>query len=312
MTARVLFLGSKRVGLQCLARMHALAPNTLTGAISIDDRDDPRSVFDEFQKVSRERGIPLYIASTSEDAETHIRRMQPDICFVIGWYWLFREEVLSRIPRGMIGVHFSALPKYRGSSPLVWALLNGEREVGVSFFSLTSRMDAGDIWLQELLSVAEDEYVADVLGRLEKATVAALDAHYRAILAGDIAPRPQDEAAATYCARRVASDGEIDWSASSVDLFNFVRAQSRPYPGAFTYVHGEPLIVWKARRVDQTFYGKPGQVARRTNKGISVICGDQKLLRIEEVQWRGECLSAHEIVVPSPSRLGPRTCIDGA
>jgi methionyl-tRNA formyltransferase len=294
---RVLFLGSKRVGLRCLETLHAIAPANLVGLVTPDDSRDVRTVKPELEAFCRRTAIPLSVAVSRRDIPDVLRDYRPDLCVVVGWYWLLSRESLEAVPRGFLGIHFSLLPKYRGSSPLVWAIINGERETGASLFSLTTDMDAGDIWAQRRVSVAPGEYVDSVLSRLEEAAVAMLLATYPSILSGEARATPQDHSSATYCAARTPDDGNIDWRWSAARIVNFVRAQSRPYPGAFTYVGNEKVVVWRASDADMTYYGSPGQIARRDRDRAWVVCGDQRAVVLEEIQCDGE-------VGPLPAVIG--------
>lgn len=284
---RVLFLGSKRIGLRVLKLLHDLEPHALVGAVAFDDSTDVRSALPEFDALCEQRHIALHRASTPAAADSLIAKFQPDLCFVVGWYFLFTRQVLQSVPRGFIGVHFSLLPRYRGSSPLVWALINGEREVGSSIFSLAQGVDNGDIWAQRRIAVGESEYIDSILRRLEDVTLEEITDKYRRILAGEIAPTPQDESQATYCTRRSPSDGEIDWTMSARRVFDFIRAQSRPYPGAFTYLNGNPISVWRAGEVSASESKAPGVVVASAPEGILVTCGDGHVLALQDVAWRG-------------------------
>jgi len=226
---------------------------------------------------------------------------------VSGWYWLLSPGILTSVQHGFIGSHYSLLPKYRGGSPLVWALINGEPEVGVSFFSFVEGVDAGRIWAQERVTVGPDDYVSDVLTRLEAATLATLDARYRAILSGEVQPVDQDHRGATYCAMRSPCDGQIYWRASAADVYNFIRAQSQPYPGAFTWLEGTKLTIWRARQDPAIHYGTPGQVAMVSPAGVHVICGDHRAIIVETVERNGVSEGAQKVLRSVSIRLHGRS-----
>jgi methionyl-tRNA formyltransferase len=293
---RVLFLGSKLLGAAFLAALHRLEPGVLIGAITIDDRHDTRTAFDQISAYCQAHGIALSVARNRTHSEALIRELAPELCMVSGWYWLLSPGILASVPHGFIGSHFSLLPKYRGGSPLVWALINGEPEVGVSFFSFVEGVDAGRIWAQERVPVGPDDYVSDVLARLEAATLATLDSRYRAILNGEVQAVDQDNSGATYCAMRSPCDGEIYWRSPAAHVYNFIRAQSQPYPGAFTWLEGNRITIWRARRDDAIHYGTPGQVAMVTRDGVHVICGDHHAIIVEAVERNGVSEDAYKVL----------------
>ena len=300
---RVVFLGSKRLGLGCLETMHRLSPETLAGVVTIDDRDDARTALDDFVAFCAARQLPFRIAKDRRHSEDIIREFKPELCFVAGWYWLFGKDILDSVPNGFLGIHFSLLPKYRGSSPLVWALMNGETETGLSLFSIVEGMDAGAIWAQESVPIGSDDYVGDVLACLEKRSINTLHSKYPGILNKTLRSWKQNQDEATYCSWRQPSDGEIYWRASAGEIYNFIRAQSRPYPGAFTRLQEKKLIIWRARRESALHYGTPGQVAKIAGDGVHVICGDHRAIVIESVGWEGVTLNAHQALKSVSIRL---------
>lgn len=306
--AKVLFVGSKRLGFECLRKLHELDADSLVGALTFDDSGDTRTFFEEFRSFAATSGCPLFVSKHRRDAERIISEVAPDICFVSGWYWLISREVVEKVPRGFLGIHPSLLPRYRGAAPLVWAVINGEREVGFSLFSFSEGMDDGDIWGQRSVPVGEDDYISDVLGRVESEVLSLLDEIWRPILKGTARPSAQDHSQATYCSVRIPEDGEIDWSRSSLAVYNFIRAQSDPYPGAFTSIAGATtLTIWRARPVNTCFYGTPGQVAQLTPEGVFVICGDNRPLLVQEISAEGEeRVPAGEVLKSLRTRLTPR------
>ena len=281
---RVLFLGSKRLGLACLSAMTEVAPSSLCGIITIDDSDDSRGIPDEFAVFSRSSGIPLSIARNRRQAEDAIIDTAPDLCLVVGWYWILGAGVVEAVPGGMLGLHNSLLPRYRGGAPLVWAMINGETEVGASLFTFTDEVDAGDVRWQVAVPVRPEDYISDVLEKLERASADKLAETYGDILAGRITPRPQDGSLATTFPMRRPEDGRIDWTSPAAEIFNFVRAQSKPYPCAFTTIGGRRVKVWRARALEGACRGEPGEVVEESAEGIRVACGDGRPLLLEEIE----------------------------
>jgi methionyl-tRNA formyltransferase len=307
---RILFLGSKALGLRVVQEMHALAPDALTGILTIDDRADSRSVFAEFQSWAAAAAAPLHVATNRKHAEQLVSEIRPDLCFVVGWYWLISPAALASVPAGFLGIHNSLLPRYRGGSPLVWAIIHGETEVGFSLFTFGAGMDDGPVWAVGKTPLGPDDTVADVLARLEVETVRVVRATYPRILDGTASPRAQDHTQATYCAQRYPADGVIDWSKPAAFVHNFVRAQSEPYPGAFTYLNGKKLTIWKARREPHVYHGTPGQIARLDPGGVTVVCGDDRALVLEQVEYDGTRTAANQVITTIKARF-PRLPLGG-
>lgn len=293
---RVLFIGSKQLGLDCLKTMYNLSGETLTGVLTFDDTSDSRNKFNDFNDFCKTRAIPFFVAKNSADSEKIITGQHPDICIVVGWYWLISNETLNSVPYGFLGIHNSLLPKYRGSSPLIWSIINGEKSIGFSMFTLTDGMDVGDIWFQYEFELKQQDNVNSVLMTIEKSATEQLNKYYRDILSGELKPKPQNNNEATYCAKRNPEDGRIDWSKPSEQIFNFIRAQSYPYPGAFTAFKNRKLIIWSADMNKNIYYGTAGQVAKISNDGVTIICGDNKSITIKDVEYEGNKLSSNSII----------------
>jgi len=182
----------------------------------------------------------------SKEYISKIKDTNPDLIIVCGWQRLICEEILN-IPRlGTVGFHSSLLPKFRGRAPVNWAIIMGEKETGVTMFYLTPEADDGDIIAQSAFPILLND---DCKTIYEKSALAG------AKLLTEYLPKIKDESAprihnisGTYPAypKRTPKDGLIDFNRSALDIYNFVRALTKPYPGAF-YINntGDKVIVWK-------------------------------------------------------------------
>jgi len=307
--SRVVFVGSKKAGLNILKRMHSLDLNSLIGVITLDDSNDGRSVLCDFQGFCEAEELNLHICKNRRDFRKTIFSWKPDLCIVAGWYWLIKKRVLDFVPEGFIGIHYSSLPKYRGGAPVVWQMINGEKAIGASVFYLDEGTDSGDLLGTWLVENKATDYVSDILEKLEARSLHWFDKNYLMLLEGKAKATPQDnlETEPTYCTQRLPRDGEIDWGQSAKEIRDFIRAQSTPYPGAFTHFKDKKLLVWGANPVDLTLYGIPGQVAKITKHGVWIVCGDSRAIALDVVQYDGgEKTSAREVLKSLKIRLGKR------
>jgi methionyl-tRNA formyltransferase len=310
---KVLFIGSKPLGLACLKTIHSLFPDKLSGVLTIEDSVDCRSAYPDFVNYCSLHKIKLHCAKSRKESEEIILNVNPEICFVVNWYWLISPEVLNAVPDGFIGMHNSLLPKYRGSSPLVWSIINGDKEVGYSLFSFSEGMDDGPIWHQYKKQPTLDDSIQTLLHDFENSVGHVLTKIYPQIVRRELTPKPQSTENTTYCAQRIEKDGLVDWTKSAMNIFNFIRAQSRPYPGAFTYYKGNKLILWKAKMMTDTYFGTPGQVAKRTNQSIFVICGDTHAIELFDVSYLGKDALSCLVVTSLQDRFdNGYLCTDGS
>ena len=195
--------------------------------------------------------IVLQEKITSDVYLRHVERWHPDLLLVLGWYYMIPPRVREIIPLGSVGIHASLLPKYRGWAPIPWAIINGETETGVTFFYLDDGVDNGDMIAQARFPIEKNDNCATVYEKATRASIKLLR-KYLPQLATNTAPRiPQDESHATYFLQRKPEDGLIDWSWSAKRIRDFIRAQTRPYPGAFTYIQDKKVIIWDADVIEE-------------------------------------------------------------
>ncbi|PIQ84217.1 MAG: methionyl-tRNA formyltransferase [Candidatus Omnitrophica bacterium CG11_big_fil_rev_8_21_14_0_20_63_9] len=229
-----------------------------------------------------------------------------DLGIVAAYGQLIKPDVLTRPRLGMIGVHPSLLPKYRGAAPINWALLKGEQVTGMSIFRLVERLDAGEILLQESVPVlpADD---AETLGqRLALLGAECVVRAVRLLESGRVRATAQDDAQSTYAPKLTKAQGRIDWQAAAEDISALVRA-TVPWPGAWTVWRGEGLKIWRALvSEDEAPAAAPGTVVRASQDGIAVRTG-RGILLVQELQAAGKRrMAAQEFLAGRQMSVGER------
>jgi methionyl-tRNA formyltransferase len=256
----------------------------VTAIVTLAGPVDPhRSGQCTFDDVAADLGAPLVKTDDVNAPETihALRAADPAAIFVVGWSQLVREELIALAPEGVFGMHPTALPRHRGRAPIPWAILSGLARTAVTLFEIVDgTADSGPIVGQVEVTVAPDETATTLVDKVAKAHVDLIH-EYFPLLAAGAAPRiEQDERRVSSWPRRTPSDGIIDWDTRAQYLYDWVRAQTRPYPGAFTYLGEEKLIVWRARPVPWDSSAPSGTVVA---DGPVVACGDGALL-LEETE----------------------------
>ncbi len=170
-------------------------------------------------------------------------------------------------------MHDSLLPAYAGFSPLIWALLNGEKEVGVTAHLMDAELDAGPIIAQRAVEVGPRDTATDLFHKTVDLIEPLVTESLEAIASGQARPVPQDRSKATFFHKRSIEDSRIDWSWPAEDIERLVRAQSDPYPNAFTYHRGERLRITRAFVTEKTYGGTPGRVFIREGDGVVIVAG---------------------------------------
>lgn len=256
---------------------------TLAGPI-----DPNRSGQCSFDDVAERLGAPLIETTDVNSAETvaAVSEAAPDLAFVVGWSQLVREQFLRIPPRGTYGMHPTLLPRHRGRAPIPWTILSGLAKTGVTLFEITDpTADSGPIIGQVEVPVAPDETATTLFAKVHDAHLALVREYVPLLLAGTATSAPQDPRRASYWPKRTPADGLIDWDTRAPYLYDWVRAQTRPYPGAFTFNGEKRVTVWRATQVEGAG-GEAGVVLERRPGGVVVACGEGAIL-LEEVEEEG-------------------------
>ena len=303
MIKRVLFIGSKKLGISVLQAIYKASSELLVGAITLNDTDDKRSVYDEFSAFAKQTGVPTDVANKNDSVDKLLYKYDPDWCIVCGWYRIIGARTLARVPNGFAGIHASLLPQFRGSAPLVWAMIQGVPKVGVSLFKFGPGIDDGPIYFQCEYDVTEDDDIGTVSAKIEHLVVEKLAGQYMRIISGELLPLEQNAGLASYCAPRQPDDGKIDWSQGAASVHNFVRAQSHPYPGAFTFSGYEKIYIWRSEVAREPHFAQPGQMIRKDDRSIFIGCADGTALRVLCASVNGVDINPAQILRSFADRL---------
>jgi methionyl-tRNA formyltransferase len=286
---RLIFMGTPDFGvptLQTIARAsHDSVSNDLVEVITLPDRRKGRgrhAVPPPVKIAAEQLGIPVWQTDDLSSADTvdHIAALRPDIIIVVA-FRILPTEILQIPTIGCINLHASLLPKYRGAAPINWAIINGERETGVSVFFLEKRVDTGRILRQARVGIGDDETYGDVYDRLSdvgsQEVVAALDM----IADGKIDGMPQDHCLATRAPKLQKEDARIDWSKDAETIRNLVRGTT-PAPSAWTTFRDTRIGILSTRVApfDEIGVapGVPGVVVLSDPRnGVAIATGDSAL-----------------------------------
>ncbi len=209
-----------------------------------------------------------------------------DYIIAVGWQYLVPTEKLDKKSIKMIILHDSLLPKYRGFAPTSTAIINGEKEVGVSALYANDDMDAGDIILQSKMTIGDDEYISEVIERQSGIYYEMVEKLLIMIESNSITSYKQDESQVTYSIWRDEADCKIDWNKSSVDIYRVIRAVGNPYCGAYSFMDGKKIKIVRAELADEMNFEirNPGKIWS-IKDGIPTIVCREGMLRILESRW---------------------------
>ncbi|WP_181722789.1 methionyl-tRNA formyltransferase [Nocardia gipuzkoensis] len=230
---------------------------------------------DSVEELAREHGIPVHLTERA-DAETIdlVKRVEPDVIVVNSWYTWMPAELYNLPPHGTLNLHDSLLPKFTGFSPVLWALISGASETGLTVHRMDEGLDTGDILVQRSIPIGPTDTGTELVLRGMELIPGALGEALAALDSGTAVWRPQNKAERTYFHKRSERDSRIDWTWQAEDLERFVRALSAPYPRAFTHYRGERIEVLAARVSEARYGGTPGRVIVQEGGGAVVTGAD--------------------------------------
>ncbi len=285
---RIVFMGTAEFGIPGL-RLLLEHKYDIVGVVTNIDKPSGRGQKVNISPVKQfalERNLPLLQPSSLKDETfiSEIKALDADLFIVVAFRIL--PAVVFKIPKlGTFNLHSSLLPKYRGAAPFQWAIINGERETGVTTFFLDENVDTGNVILQARLPIRENETAGELHDRLSEIGAEVILHTVKLIEMGNAPRHPQDNTLATPAPKIFKEHCVIDWSKSASDIHNFIRGLS-PSPCAYTFHHGKMLKVYRAKKYSDEHNGVPGEVIQ-SDKQFVVATG-AGAIEILELQQEGK------------------------
>jgi UDP-4-amino-4-deoxy-L-arabinose formyltransferase / UDP-glucuronic acid dehydrogenase (UDP-4-keto-hexauronic acid decarboxylating) len=239
-------------------------------------KDDPSENiwFDSVAELAATENIPVY---APEDINhplwvEKIKKIAPEILFSFYYRNMVGKDILNIPAAGCLNLHGSLLPHYRGRCPVNWVLINGEKETGVTLHYMTPKPDDGDILGQKRILINNNDTALSLYKKLTAATEVLLSQLLPEIREKRVGRTPQDHTHASYFGGRKPEDGKIDWSKDAVAVRNLVRAVTRPYPGAFSFLGNQKCLFWEVSTISTKSKTTPGTVL--STNPLTIACGD--------------------------------------
>lgn len=272
---RVVFMGTPDIAATCLKKILADGFDVV-GVYTQPDRPKGRGmklVASPVKEVAVAAGIPVFQPENFREEETveQLHALQPDICAVVAYGRILPQKVLDVPKYGCINIHASLLPKYRGSAPYQWAVLDGLTETGVTAMYLTREMDAGDIIDISKTPIGENETAGELLDHLAVLGAELLSRTLTRFESGKVPATPQDAGGVSYAPMLDKSMCPIDWTKTAQQVHNHVRGL-HPWPVATMELQGKTFKVHETRVVEGS--GKPGEILGLTKTGLRIACGE--------------------------------------
>lgn len=236
-----------------------------------------RSGVSDYSTIGQEFGIPVFEVDdvNSEEGLATLAGLSLDLAFVIGWTQLVGPSALKLIPFGLVGAHASMLPHNRGRAPVNWALIRGERETGNTLQWLGDSVDGGDVIDQTRIAITSYDSCQTIYEGVAESNRDMILRLMPKLLNGERPATPQPHSSEPLLPRRRPADGNLDWSAGSASVYDFVRGLTRPYPGAFSRLDGQRWTIWACALQPSRAVvdGPPGEVIGPVVSPVDDACG---------------------------------------
>ena len=286
---RILFMGTPEFAVEQLKRLVETG-HEICGVFTQPDKPKNRGMkmtFSPVKEYALTRGLEVYQPTKMRDgnALAIVRELQPELIVVAAYGRILPEDILTLPPFGSINVHSSVLPKYRGAAPINWAILDGQKETGVTIMYMTRDLDAGDIVCSKKTDIMPDEDAQELTHRLALLGADALEDAIEKIADGTAVRTPQDHSASTYAPMLSKDLSPMDWTRSAQALHDQVRGLI-PWPCASMGLGGKKVKVFKTRMGGE-INAAAGTILTAGKQGLEIACGDGHSLWILELQAEG-------------------------
>ena len=286
---RILFLGTPDFAVKALDKLVGEGYD-IVGAITQPDKRRNRGEisFCPVKEYALNKGIRVYqYDRLRRDGVEDIKSINPDVMITCAFGQIISQEILDIPKYGVLNIHASLLPKYRGSSPIQWCLINGEKITGVTIMKTALAVDSGDILLQKQLDILPDENAGQLFDRLAVLGGEAIVEALKLIESGKAVFTPQDESNATHYPMIRKEDGLIDWNLSAEDIFNKMRGFT-PWPSVYTYLDGKLFKILNCKAVDDNLPAQLSNGGVYSTKNSAFVKCSSGVLQLLQVQLEGK------------------------
>ncbi|SDJ84065.1 methionyl-tRNA formyltransferase [Alkalibacterium thalassium] len=289
---KIVFMGTPEFSVPILEGLIQEENYEVIGVVTQPDRKVGRKKVvtpPPVKKKAVEHGIAVFQPEKLSGSEemNQVLALEPDIIVTAAYGQYVPTKMLKAPKYKAVNVHASLLPKYRGAAPIHYALINGDRETGVTIMYMEKEMDAGDIISQRSLRIDPEDTVGTLFGKLSLIGRDLLLDTLPDIFSGTHTPTSQDLSEVTYSPMISREEEKIDWTKRAETIAFKVRGMNT-FPGAYTLLKGQRFKIWRAEAVSQSSDKEPGTIVRLTNKDMQIQCGEQTVLSLKEVQPFGK------------------------
>jgi methionyl-tRNA formyltransferase len=292
LTMRVVLMCATRRGFKCLEKLVTLLPDATLTVFSFPEEPWEPPYLEDVKRLTHEHGNQFIEARdvAQDRLSSFWEHTKVDLMIAVNWPHFIPALIYVRADLGAFAFHDSLLPKYRGYSPTVWSMINGEAFAGVTLFHMVEEKDAGDIVDQLPVPIHKDSTISYIMEQVTEKYLQLLERNMSKLLSGNAPRIPQMHSEATYTCKRLPDDNKINWNSPTSDIYNLIRATTFPYSGAFTILEKHKLRIWSASLYPQSPYvgSIPGRVVQVFPGEGSVVLTQDGALYLRDVQFEGK------------------------
>lgn len=287
---RVIFMGTPDFAVGTLEAL-VRSEHEIVGVVTQPDKPKGRGKAMQFtpvKEVAVRENIPVFQPRRVREPEVveTLRELNADVIVVVAFGQIIPESILKLTPYGCINVHGSLLPKYRGAAPIQWAVIDGEKESGITTMQMDAGLDTGDMLLKKIIPLEEKETGGSLFDKLSTAGAELLIETLKALEEGTVTPEKQGESPTAYAKMLTKDMGNIDWNQDAAAIERLIRGLN-PWPSAYTRLNGKTLKIWEACVLDTESGKEPGTVIKAEKDQLLIQTG-KGVLGVEELQLEGK------------------------
>lgn len=293
---RIIFFGNNVRGIATLETLLAHGYNIIA-VVGVLDTNNAKDMFASIRPTAIKNKIPLFEPSkvNSIEFEQRIKELNPDLIILCGYNKILRKNIINIPHLGCINMHSGKLPEYKGTAVLNWQIINNEKVIGLSILFIDEGIDTGDVIKETFFELGINDNINDVIQKVNEIFPMLLLEALNDIKENKIIRKKQKYYEGCYYTKRLPRDGIIRWNLfNALEIHNLVRALCPPYPGAFTLLDNNKIVISKTKLLDENIRGIPGRVVLKKNNGVVIIAKDRGIL-VEKVYQKQEKIDANKI-----------------
>ncbi len=255
----------------------------------------------DFELLAAEIGARFFMIRSLNNDELIgiIKENKIRAAISVNWKYTIPKSFLDLFECGILNYHLGNLPDYKGNATVNWSIINGENEIYGNIHKMDPELDAGDVICRKSIPITEQTYIADILLQANRDVAFLYEEALRKVIENPNDYLLKGSLQGLRCFPRLPEDSQVNWHESSLNISRLVRASSEPYPGAYSFINGEKIVIWRASKLEHTekFLAIPGHVVgiRKDSKFIHVACGEG-ILEIHEIEYKEKRMAPAEFI----------------